>query len=69
MHSPLYLRAPNPRLARGGARKAAPRTCGHRCPGGGRCCLNADVNHALHICSNPRCVCHYRERYEEGYHE
>ena len=35
--------------------------CRAQCPGGNRCqCIGV---HRLHICSNPKCYCHTRERY------
>ena len=36
--------------------------CRSQCPGGNRCeCIGV---HELHICSNPACYCHTRERYQ-----
>jgi len=70
MHSPLYLRKPDPRVGRNNPRRIPhSRTCHKNCPGAEPCCLNAGVPHTLHICSNPRCICHYRERYDGGYNE
>jgi len=70
MHSPLYLRAPDARVGRDNPRRIPHnRTCRQHCPGGTQCCLNANVPHTLHICGNPHCTCHYRERYEEARHE
>lgn len=40
--------------------------CREECPGGGACCLRADVAHTLHICSDRLCECHGRARYEQG---
>lgn len=40
--------------------------CAHECPGGCPCKLRSDVQHTLHICSDPECVCHSRQRYEEA---
>ena len=45
----------------------APKTfksCKKICPGGNECKCNEDVDHVLHICTDPRCYCHSRERYE-----
>lgn len=39
----------------GGCRAKAP--CGHRC-------CEGSVKHTLHICKEPDCLCHSRERYE-----
>ena len=41
----------------------------HVCLGGNRCCLRDEpsqpsARHMLCICSDPRCECHSRERYE-----
>lgn len=37
--------------------------CRRICPGGEDCCLNGQVPHDLHICDDPSCRCHSRERY------
>jgi hypothetical protein len=37
----------------------------HTCPGGHDCTLAACMEHELHICKNPDCKCHSRERYED----
>lgn len=40
------------------------RRCAHNCPGGSHCDLDSTVPHTLHICRDPHCPCHSRERYE-----
>lgn len=42
----------------GGCRAKAP--CGHRC------CCEGSVRHELHICKEPDCLCHSRQRYEQA---
>ena len=41
--------------------------CKEVCPGGNLCyCEDAFLkSHELHVCSNPECRCHSRERYEK----
>lgn len=39
--------------------------CRAKAPCGGRCCCEGSVKHTLHICKEPDCMCHSRERYEE----
>ena len=37
--------------------------CRAQCPGGNRCqCIGV---HKLHICTDPKCYCHTRERYRK----
>lgn len=43
-----------------------PGACHEECPGGNRCCLSSDVEHELHVCREPNCVCHGFTRYHEG---
>ena len=55
-YQPPQARFANADLARGGF-------CGRRCPAGRKCVCNP-LPHALHICGDPHCMCHSRERYE-----
>lgn len=41
-----------------------PKRCRRMCTGGYQCTCRSDIRHMLHVCSNPRCICHARERYE-----
>lgn len=41
--------------------------CKHQCPEGQPCCLRGNVPHTLHVCSNPLCPCHQRDRYEPNW--
>lgn len=43
--------------------------CAEHCTDGHACGLRADVPHTLHICTNPRCPCHSRSRYQPGWAE
>lgn len=38
--------------------------CRTLCPGGGECVCNNEHDHRLHICKDPGCYCHSRERYD-----
>lgn len=38
--------------------------CQHRCPVGSPCTLEPN-GHVLHVCNNPHCPCHSKERYAE----
>lgn len=46
-----------------------PNQCARKCPGKRPCCLSPGVYHLLHVCSEPECECHGRERYEGESHE
>jgi hypothetical protein len=54
----------DPEWRRAYAATPAPEPCKFKPPCGERCCLDPDVDHELHICRNPSCLCHSRERYE-----
>lgn len=38
--------------------------CNMRCPGGNRCDCHEGIVHDLCICTDPKCKCHGKERYE-----
>lgn len=40
------------------------RECQGYCSHNNFCTLNPTIPHKLHICGNPDCPCHSRERYE-----
>jgi len=37
--------------------------CNHDCPAGNPCTLDGGSQHLMHVCENPGCACHSRERY------
>ena len=50
------------------ARAATPATggCRAKAPCGHRYCCEGSVTHTLHICKEPDCLCHSRQRYEQA---
>ncbi len=38
--------------------------CLKKCPNGNRCTCTRLPEHAYHICHDPNCICHSKERYE-----
>lgn len=56
-------------------RNDGPTRCKRTCPGGNPCCCRAHdsagkpLNHTLHICTNPHCICHSAQRYLDAKRE
>ena len=38
--------------------------CSSKCPGKQPCALDPAVRHTLHLCTDPDCSCHQRDRYQ-----
>ena len=45
------------------AQYATRHSCSAQCPEGEPCCLDAEAQHELHICTDSTCRCHTEQRY------